>query len=265
MKIQDFILLFILVSCNLSNPRIKNQINTPETGIRSLGPLTLQDLYKELESLDDNDTLDSSAHAEGEVVFAKPQFLTFKSGAIQCRFRYTAAKFKKMVVGPLALGLDIRTEILPENALNITNGTENGRTLCATELQAQLPQVIRSTMVPSLERKLSIETLKEFLSDIEHSCSSQATLAGTTLKCQGLEYEISKIDYFSVGGALSAYQIKLEIETTTSTRSWNLIYSPKANAILAHGLLSLTGDAPFLHLYAGSLGEIRTLELANLQ
>lgn len=263
MKLRDFLLLFILIGCNLSNPRVKSTLNIP--GVRSLGALTLQDLYKELQSLNDDQTLDSNAQAEGEVTFAKNQYLSFKSGAISCQFSYTEAKFKKNVVAPLALGLEIRTEIVPINAENITNATENARALCESELQSKLPHVVRSTMVPSLERKLSIETLKEFLRDIEDSCGSQEALPGSAKKCQGLEYEITKIDYFSVGSALSSYQIKLDIELDSQQRTWNLVYSPKGSGILAHGLLSLSADTPLLHLYAGSLGEIRAVELTNLQ
>lgn len=266
MKTPQHLVLLLLAlcmsnSCNVSNPRVIKKAVVDS--VRGLGELSFSDLAQSLERQTDDSSLEVGATAEGEATFELPRKLSYQSGGINCSITYTKAKYKQTVIAPLSLGLEVHTELTPEDIQNTTVGTSGARELCESELTSRLPIMQKSTLVPALERKLVSANLKEFLQEIENSCEDQAMIG--TERCLGLEYEITKSDYFSAGGRIEAFQIKLEFDFGGMHKHWQLIFSAQGKGVLSGGVLSIAGDSELLGLHAGSLGVVRELELSNLR
>lgn len=252
--------LCISSSCNVSNPRVIKKAVLDS--VRGLSDMSFTDLAQTLDRQNDESSLEVGTTAEGEVTFEATRKFNYQSGAINCTITYSKAKYKQTVIAPLSLGLEVHTELTPVDVQNTTVGTSGARQLCENELAARLPIMQKSNLVPALERKLINANFKEFLVEIEKSCEDQAMVGGE--RCLGLEYEIAKTDYFSAGGRIEAYQIKLDFDLSGIQKQWQLVFSAQGKGVLSGGVLSISGDQGLLSLHAGSLGAVRDLELANL-
>ncbi len=257
-----FLTGLLLASCNVDNPRIQKV--DIKGNLQNIGGLTLEEFYSALENFSDDTALTVGTTAEGELAAIGKQSLNFNSGAIACRFSYERASFKVTVVADLALGQEIKTEITPISPTNLTIGTTSAKEICENDL-ATMGSVIRSsTLNASSERKLAAKAMIEAMKDLESRCVEREQLSNAE-RCDGLEYTITRTNFYSAGPAIASFNINLDLKTLQGTRTIELTFIPSGAAILTGGLLELGNDEGILSINAGSLGNISALLLANLK
>lgn len=254
--------LLVIAACNVDNPRLKK--NAIKGNLQNIGGLTLDELYTALDSFTENTALTLGTTAEGEFKAGSPQYLNFNSGAIACRFSYESANFKISVEQDLSLGQALKIEITPITPVNKTQGTAAAKELCEQDLPTAGVSTRTSTITAASERTMAAKSLVSALKEIQTICTNRDNLQNGQ-RCDGIEYSISRANFYSAGPAIPSFAITLDLKTLQGNRRIDLTFIPSAAAILTGGVLQFEAESDIWQLNAGSLGTVSGLELSNLK